>query len=147
MRLPFLPLGLFLGKERSFKKESRESARTDVSKIRYNQKSIRYLPQGTQQLESSPFLLLALVGRVAYSNVVNSFLLLQYQRILCHRIGCALPLPLYQKIALCGRLTLNFSQWEESPYLRFFVWHSKLSFLRETESVTTEALSTCPVFG
>ncbi|PHT69463.1 hypothetical protein T459_28950 [Capsicum annuum] len=93
------------------------------------------------------FLLLALVGRVAYSNVVNSFLPLQYQRILCHRIGCALPLPLYQKIALCGRLTLNFSQWEESPSLRFFVWHSKLSFLRETESVTTEALSTCPVFG
>ncbi|KAK8604932.1 hypothetical protein V6N13_082395 [Hibiscus sabdariffa] len=61
--------------------------------------------------------------------------------------GCALPLPLYQKITLCGRLTLHFSQWEESPYLRFFVWHSKLSFLRETESVTTEALSTCPVFG
>ncbi|PHT26748.1 hypothetical protein CQW23_33646 [Capsicum baccatum] len=93
------------------------------------------------------FLLLDLVGRVAYSNVVNLVLPLQYQRILCHKIGCALPLPLYQKIALCGRLTLNFSQWEESPYLRFFVWHSKLSFLRETESVTTEALSTCPVFG
>ncbi|PHT54893.1 hypothetical protein CQW23_03379 [Capsicum baccatum] len=37
--------------------------------------------------------------------------------ILCHRIGCALPLSLYQKIALCGRLTMNFSQWEESPYL------------------------------
>ncbi|PHU11133.1 hypothetical protein BC332_18063 [Capsicum chinense] len=93
------------------------------------------------------FLLLALVGRVAYSNVVNSFLPLQYHRILCHRIDCALPLPLYQKIALCGRLTLNFSQWEESPYLRFFVWHSKLSFLRKIESVIAKALSTCAVFG
>ncbi|KAK8701380.1 hypothetical protein V6N13_019767 [Hibiscus sabdariffa] len=32
--------------------------------------------------------------------------------------GCALPLPLYKKITLYGRLTLHFSQWEESPYLR-----------------------------
>ncbi|PHU03937.1 hypothetical protein BC332_29188 [Capsicum chinense] len=41
--------------------------------------------------------------------------------ILCHKIGCALPLFLYQKITLCERLTLNFSQWEESPYLRILL--------------------------
>ncbi|KAF3680265.1 hypothetical protein FXO37_03398 [Capsicum annuum] len=52
---------------------------------------------------------------------LSSILGFHKARILCHRIGCALPLLLYQKITLCERLTLNFSQWEESPYLRMTI--------------------------